>query len=62
MEPKYTLYWNLYFSDTCPLGLGLSAGYGWWYGYHVPTVRQRDAFYQKIEEERAQAIRDLQNS
>ncbi|KAF2092230.1 cytochrome-c oxidase, subunit VIIa, partial [Saccharata proteae CBS 121410] len=35
-------------------GLGLSAGYGWWYGYHVPTVRHRDAFYTKLEDERAQ--------
>ncbi|KAK8168201.1 cytochrome c oxidase family protein-like protein [Phyllosticta capitalensis] len=37
-------------------GLGTSMGYFWWYGYHVPTVRHRDAFYSKIEEERAKAL------
>ncbi|OSS51595.1 hypothetical protein B5807_03535 [Epicoccum nigrum] len=37
-------------------GLGVAAGYGWWYGYHVPAVRHRDAFYQKLEDERAAAI------
>jgi len=25
-------------------------------GYHVPAVRHRDAFYTKIEEERAKAL------
>lgn len=25
-------------------------------GYHVPAVRHRDAFYQKIEDERASAL------
>ncbi|CAG5182469.1 uncharacterized protein ALTATR162_LOCUS10176 [Alternaria atra] len=49
------------------MGLGLTAGYGWWYellavpvltfqGYHVPAVRHRDAFYQKLEDERASAL------
>ncbi|KAF2477164.1 cytochrome c oxidase family protein-like protein [Lindgomyces ingoldianus] len=38
------------------LGLGTAAGYGFWYGYHVPSVRHRDAFYQKIEDERAAAL------
>ncbi|KAF2798724.1 cytochrome c oxidase family protein-like protein [Melanomma pulvis-pyrius CBS 109.77] len=38
------------------LGLGTAAGYGFWYGYHVPAVRHRDAFYQKIEDERARAL------
>ncbi|KAF2742759.1 cytochrome c oxidase family protein-like protein [Sporormia fimetaria CBS 119925] len=39
------------------IGLGVAAGYGWWYeGYHVPAVRHRDAFYQKIEDERARAL------
>jgi cytochrome c oxidase subunit 7 len=41
---------------TVALGLGVAAGYGFWYGYHVPAVRHRDAFYTKIEEERAKAI------
>ncbi|KAJ4361005.1 Cytochrome c oxidase subunit 7A [Didymosphaeria variabile] len=38
------------------MGLGVTAGYGWWYGYHVPAVRHRDAYYQKIEDERAAAL------
>ncbi|KAH7136066.1 hypothetical protein B0J11DRAFT_519845 [Dendryphion nanum] len=38
------------------IGLGVAAGYGWWYGYHVPAVRHRDAFYQQIEEKRAAAL------
>jgi cytochrome c oxidase subunit 7 len=25
-------------------------------GYHVPAVRHRDAFYQRIEDERARAL------
>ena len=25
-------------------------------GYHVPAVRHRDAYYQKIEDERASAL------
>jgi hypothetical protein len=25
-------------------------------GYHVPAVRHRDAFYQKLEDERASAL------
>ncbi|KAF2493223.1 cytochrome c oxidase family protein-like protein [Lophium mytilinum] len=37
-------------------GIGLTAGSFWWYGYHVPAVRHRDAFYQKIEDERAAAL------
>ncbi|KAH3908279.1 hypothetical protein HBI56_228330 [Parastagonospora nodorum] len=37
-------------------GLGLVAGYGWWYGYHVPAVRHRDAFYQKLEDDRAATL------
>ncbi|KAJ8106286.1 hypothetical protein OPT61_g9637 [Boeremia exigua] len=46
------------------MGLGVTAGYGWWYaipdlhvqGYHVPAVRHRDAFYQKLEDDRAAAL------
>ncbi|KAF2686102.1 cytochrome c oxidase family protein-like protein [Lentithecium fluviatile CBS 122367] len=38
------------------MGLGVASGYAWWYGYHVPAVRHRDAFYQQIEDERARAL------
>ncbi|KAH7555240.1 hypothetical protein BM1_06863 [Bipolaris maydis] len=41
---------------TVRAGIGVVAGYGWWYGYHVPAVRHRDAFYQKLEDERASAL------
>ncbi|KAF2202389.1 cytochrome c oxidase family protein-like protein [Delitschia confertaspora ATCC 74209] len=41
---------------TVALGLGMTAGYAFWYGYHVPAVRHRDAFYTKIEDERAKAL------
>ena len=27
-------------------------GYIFWYGYHVPSVRKRDLFYEKLEKER----------
>ncbi|KAK4626723.1 Cytochrome c oxidase subunit 9, mitochondrial [Fulvia fulva] len=37
-------------------GLGTSFGYFWWYGFHVPSVRRRDQFYAKLEDERAAAL------
>ncbi|RPA88160.1 cytochrome-c oxidase, subunit VIIa [Ascobolus immersus RN42] len=36
-------------------GIGTAAGCYFWYGYHVPAVRTRDAFYAKLEKERAAA-------
>ena len=30
----------------------MTMGYLFWYGYHVPAVRRRDIFYEKLEEER----------
>lgn len=38
------------------LGLGTATGYAWWYGYHVPAVRHRDAYYTRLEDERAKAL------
>jgi cytochrome c oxidase subunit 7 len=32
-------------------GLGITGGYAFWFGYHIPAVRQRDAFYAKLESE-----------
>jgi len=26
-------------------GLGVPAGYLWWYSYHVPQAKKRDAWY-----------------
>ncbi|KAF4306341.1 cytochrome c oxidase family protein-like protein [Botryosphaeria dothidea] len=37
-------------------GLGTATGYAWWYGYHVPAVRHRDAYYTRLEDERAKAL------
>ncbi|KAK2625768.1 hypothetical protein QTJ16_005080 [Diplocarpon rosae] len=34
-------------------GLGTSAGYAFWYGFHVPSVRRRDAYYTKLEDQKA---------
>ena len=33
-------------------GIGMTMGYLFWYGYHVPAVRRRDIFYEKLEKER----------
>jgi len=30
----------------------MTMAYMFWYGYHVPAVRRRDLFYEKLEEER----------
>ena len=38
------------------IGLGMGFGYYFWYGYHVPSIRRRDAFYAKLERERAAAL------
>ncbi|KAH9883527.1 hypothetical protein F4778DRAFT_787029 [Xylariomycetidae sp. FL2044] len=35
------------------LGLGVTMGSFYWYGYHMPRTRARDAFYSKLEAERA---------
>ncbi|KAL4915833.1 hypothetical protein BDW62DRAFT_203286 [Aspergillus aurantiobrunneus] len=35
------------------LGFGTTFGYLWWYGYHLPRVRARDNYYNRLEQERA---------
>ncbi|KAF8426961.1 hypothetical protein EV426DRAFT_427346 [Tirmania nivea] len=37
-------------------GLGVGFAYYFWYGYHVPAIRRRDAFYAKLERERAATL------
>ena len=32
-------------------GLGITGGYAFWFGYHIPAVRKRDAYYAKLEQE-----------
>ncbi|KAJ5135017.1 uncharacterized protein N7515_004295 [Penicillium bovifimosum] len=34
-------------------GFGTTFGYLWWYGYHLPRVRERDTYYARLEAERA---------
>ncbi|KAF8433799.1 hypothetical protein BDZ91DRAFT_671843 [Kalaharituber pfeilii] len=34
----------------------LGVGYWFWYGYHIPSIRRRDAFYAKLERERVAAL------
>ncbi|CAG8478725.1 3005_t:CDS:10 [Funneliformis mosseae] len=34
--------------------LGIGGGYAYWYGIHVPTIQQRDAFYAKLAREKQQ--------
>ncbi|GAW12837.1 hypothetical protein ANO14919_022080 [Xylariales sp. No.14919] len=35
------------------LGIGMVMGSAYWYGFHMPRTNARDAFYKKLEEERA---------
>ncbi|KAL4875653.1 hypothetical protein BJY04DRAFT_223886 [Aspergillus karnatakaensis] len=35
------------------LSFGTTFGYLWWYGYHLPRVRARDNYYNRLEQERA---------
>ena len=32
---------------TLTLGIGISMGYLFWYGFHVPGVKKRDLFYER---------------
>ncbi|KAF2675010.1 cytochrome c oxidase family protein-like protein [Microthyrium microscopicum] len=43
-------------------GLGVVGASYWWYAYHVPNVRHRDAFYIKIEKDRADRLKALADS
>ncbi|KIY62256.1 Cox9 subunit VIIa of cytochrome c oxidase [Cylindrobasidium torrendii FP15055 ss-10] len=40
---------------TGGLGLGIAAGYAYWYGYHLPFVANQEAFYLKLEKEKIAA-------
>ncbi|KAI0407749.1 hypothetical protein F4802DRAFT_525754 [Xylaria palmicola] len=35
------------------LGIGMTMGSAYWYGYHMPRTNARDNFYKKLEAERA---------
>ncbi|KAJ5623492.1 hypothetical protein N7490_012097 [Penicillium lividum] len=34
-------------------GFGTTFGYLWWYGFHLPRVRERDTYYARLEADRA---------
>ncbi|KAA1470249.1 cytochrome-c oxidase subunit VIIa [Dentipellis sp. KUC8613] len=37
---------------SCALGLGVSAGYAYWYGIHLKSVQRQEEFYLKLEQKR----------
>ncbi|KAF5336098.1 hypothetical protein D9611_006420 [Ephemerocybe angulata] len=39
----------------CALGLGVSGGYAFWYGVHLPSMERQENFYLKLEQERVKA-------
>ncbi|EMD38958.1 hypothetical protein CERSUDRAFT_81752 [Gelatoporia subvermispora B] len=39
---------------TVSLGLGVSAGYAFWYGVHLPKVQKQEEFYLKLERQKQQ--------
>ncbi len=44
---------NLIVDLSVAFGLGIAGGYAFWFGYHTPSVRRRDAYYAKLEAEGA---------
>ncbi|PWN97965.1 hypothetical protein FA09DRAFT_330125 [Tilletiopsis washingtonensis] len=34
------------------LGGGTALGYAYWYGVHVPSVKRRDTFYEKLQSDK----------
>jgi len=34
------------------MGLGVAGGYLFWFGFHLPSVRRREEFYLKYENEK----------
>ncbi|RKP15149.1 hypothetical protein BJ684DRAFT_18500 [Piptocephalis cylindrospora] len=37
---------------TAGLGLGIAAGYAYWYGWRLPAVARREAYYAKLKAEK----------
>ncbi|CAI7591171.1 hypothetical protein N7533_001169 [Penicillium manginii] len=46
---------NLVLDLSTAFGFGTTFGYLWWYGFHLPRVRERDTYYARLEQERAEA-------
>ncbi|KAF7430902.1 hypothetical protein PC9H_006617 [Pleurotus ostreatus] len=46
---------RLWLDVGCAFGLGVSAAYAYWYGYHLKALEHQEQFYVKLERERAAA-------
>ncbi|KAJ5884759.1 hypothetical protein N7495_009269 [Penicillium taxi] len=47
-----TLRRGLVLDVASAIGFGTTAGYVWWYGFHLRRVRERDVFYSRLEAQR----------
>lgn len=43
---------RLWMDLSLALGLGISAGYTYWYGFHLKHVQRQEAFYLQLERKR----------
>ncbi|KAF9454315.1 cytochrome-c oxidase, subunit VIIa [Macrolepiota fuliginosa MF-IS2] len=39
---------------SCAFGLGIAAGYAYWYGSHLPALEKQENYYVKLEREKVQ--------
>ncbi|KIK08827.1 hypothetical protein K443DRAFT_83836 [Laccaria amethystina LaAM-08-1] len=39
----------------CSIGLGVAAGYAYWYGVHLKALERQENFYIKLERDRVKA-------
>ncbi|KAF8716603.1 hypothetical protein AX14_012283 [Amanita brunnescens Koide BX004] len=39
----------------CAFGLGISAGYAYWYGSHLKQLDRQETYYVRLEKQRAAA-------
>ncbi|KAF8507977.1 hypothetical protein BU17DRAFT_100164 [Hysterangium stoloniferum] len=42
---------------TVAIGLGVAGGYAYWYGIHLKALRQKEAYYLKLENAKLEASR-----
>ncbi|KDQ06109.1 hypothetical protein BOTBODRAFT_181888 [Botryobasidium botryosum FD-172 SS1] len=43
---------RLFLDLTAAIGLGTAGGYAYWYGVKVPSLRTREEFYAKYEQQK----------
>ncbi|KAI0285823.1 cytochrome-c oxidase subunit VIIa [Russula aff. rugulosa BPL654] len=46
---------RLWLDLSCALGLGISSGYAYWYGFHLKAVQRQEEFYLKLERQKQEA-------